>query len=195
MSRARSTSSPTSIGASQTCRRESVSGYPSPERSSLIPTFCSSTNRLGRSTRPTLVTRSPPPPAMPSGSPSALRRRACQVRRRLSSVLNSNQFGQDLRSVSFESLDQTSLSPSQTIAYTAGAVHEAAIAVGRSTISVRFSRASAAAAFAERFGDMLGHCPPDVVIYAVALNGEAYFWRSPDRVRRWSEDPSDELLV
>ncbi len=100
-----------------------------------------------------------------------------------------------MRSVSFESLDQTSLSPRQTVAYTARAVHEVAIDVGRSTISVRFSRASAAAIFAERFGDMLAHCAPDVVIYAVALEGEAYFWLSPNRVRRWSEAPSDELLV
>jgi hypothetical protein len=109
--------------------------------------------------------------------------------------LNQKQFGQNYRSVSFESLDRTSLSPSQTLALTARAVHEVAIDVGRATISVCFSRASAAAAFAERFGDMLGNSAPSVVIYAVALDGEAYFWLSPDRVRRWSEDPSDELLV
>jgi len=117
------------------------------------------------------------------------------VRRHFSSVLNTKQSRPNLRSVSFESLGRTSLSPSQAVAYAARAVHEVAIAVGRSTISVRFSRASAAAGFAERFGDMLGHRPPNVVVYAVALDGEAYFWVSPDRVRRWSEDSSDELLV
>jgi hypothetical protein len=101
----------------------------------------------------------------------------------------------NVRSVSFASLDETCLSPSRTAAYMACAPHAVAIEVGRSTIAVRFSRASAAAAFAERFADMLGHQAPDVVIYAVALDGAAYFWLSPDRVRRWPEDPSDELLV
>jgi len=117
------------------------------------------------------------------------------VRRHVGSVLNGNQFGLHVRSVSFESLDQTSLSPSQTVAYAARAVYDVAIDVGRSTISVRFARASAAAIFAERFGDMLGNYPPSLVIYAVDLEGEAYFWLSPDRVRRWSERPNDDLLV
>jgi hypothetical protein len=74
-------------------------------------------------------------------------------------------------------------------------VHEVAISVGRSTIAVRFSRGSAAAAFAERFSDMLGRSRSDALVYAVALHDQAYFWLSPDRVRRWPEDPSDELLV
>jgi hypothetical protein len=122
-------------------------------------------------------------------------RRPGQVRRHVSPVLNGNRVSPNLRSVSFESLEETRLSPGQAAAYADHARHEVVIAVGRSTIAVRFSRASAAAAFTERFGDALGYQAPDVVIHAVALDGEAYLWLSPDRVRRWPESPGDELLV
>lgn len=104
-------------------------------------------------------------------------------------------FGRNLRSVSFESLEQTRVSPNQAALNATLAPHEVVIAIGRSSIAVRFSRASAANAFAERFGDVLGGQAPDTIVFAVALQGEAFFWRSPDRVWRWSEDLSDELLV
>jgi hypothetical protein len=69
------------------------------------------------------------------------------------------------------------------------------LAIGDEAIGVRFSRASAANAFAERFGDMLSPIAPKAVIFAVTSAGKAYFWRTPERARFWPDDPSDELLV
>jgi len=100
-----------------------------------------------------------------------------------------------VRRISFESLEETRLSASEAATYASLARHEVSIAFGRSTIAVRFSRPTAAAAFGERFGDMLGERPADAVVYAVALDGQAYFWSTPGRVRRWPEDPDDDTLV
>jgi hypothetical protein len=97
--------------------------------------------------------------------------------------------------VSFDSLEPAQLSPRRAAAYAARARHEVAIAVGHSTIAVRFSHPSAAAAFAVRFGDMPGDGPPAAVAYAVAFPDEAYFWLSPDRARRWPHRINDHLLV
>jgi len=97
--------------------------------------------------------------------------------------------------VSFASLEPVQLAPEQAAAYAASAEHEVALAIGRATIAVRFSRASAAAAFAERFGDMLGAGTPDMVAYAVELPGESFFWVAPDRARRWPHRIDDVLLV
>jgi hypothetical protein len=97
--------------------------------------------------------------------------------------------------VSFGSLEPAPLSPEVAAAYAARAQHEVVLAVGRTTIGVRFSRAPAATAFAERFGDMLSDAAPAVVAYAVELQDESYFWVSPDRARRWAGPISDHLLV
>jgi hypothetical protein len=97
--------------------------------------------------------------------------------------------------ISLESLAKACFSRGQAERYASHARHEVVIAVGRSTVAVRFSRFSAAQAFAARFGDMLENRPPDAIIHAVALDNEAYFWLSPDRVSRWSGNLSDELLV
>ena len=97
--------------------------------------------------------------------------------------------------VSFYSLEPTRLSSSRALGYAARARHEVAIAIGRSTVAVRFSRHSAAAAFAERFGDMQGTAMPSSIVYAVDLNDEAFFWLSPDRARRWPLAINDELLA
>ena len=37
--------------------------------------------------------------------------------------------------------------------------------------------------------------PPNTVVYVVATGGEALFWQWPDRVRRWTGNVDDELLV
>lgn len=99
------------------------------------------------------------------------------------------------RQVSFESLEPARLSPERIAAYADLARHEVKIAVGRATVAVRFSRASAAAAFADRFADMLGDGEPFTVAYAVDLEDEAYLWVSPERVYRWPEPIGDHLLV
>jgi hypothetical protein len=99
------------------------------------------------------------------------------------------------RTISFESLEETRLSANEAATFAKHARHEVSIALGRSTIAVRFSRPSAAAAFGERFGDMLGQRAADAVVYAVALDGQAYFWRTPGRARRWPENPSDDMFV
>ena len=100
-----------------------------------------------------------------------------------------------LRIATFESLETVPLSAEDSAAYARVALHEVVIALGIATIAVRFSPASAAAAFAERFGDMLADRTGDIIVYVVALDREAYFWLSPGDARRWSEPASDELLV
>jgi hypothetical protein len=97
--------------------------------------------------------------------------------------------------VSFDSLERARLSPDRIAACADLARHEVKIAVGRATVAVRFSRASAAAAFAERFADMLGDGEPFTVAYAVDLDDEALFWVSPERLFRWPRAISDHLLV
>jgi hypothetical protein len=99
------------------------------------------------------------------------------------------------RRISFESLEETRLSAADAAAYAARACHEVAVGIGHATLAVRFSRASAAAVFAERFADMRVDRAPDAVVFAVAFGAEAYFWRFPDRVRRWPDVPSDALLA
>jgi len=97
--------------------------------------------------------------------------------------------------ITFESLDHVRLTPHEAQRYAGDAEHEVVIAVGCATIAVRFSRPSAARAFAERFGDTLGEAAPDRVIYAVEVGGQAFFWRVADQTRRWPEVPTDELFV
>jgi hypothetical protein len=97
--------------------------------------------------------------------------------------------------VFYDSLESTAFAPDRAAAYASIAEHEVTIAVGSSTIAVRFSRSTAAAAFAERFGDMLGYGTPSCVAYAVSFQDEAFFWGCPDRVRRWPRAISDELAV
>lgn len=103
--------------------------------------------------------------------------------------------GSQERPVSFESLEQTQLSPQRAAQFAATAIYKVTLAVGLTTIAVCFSRLSAAADFAERFGDMLATREADLVVYAVDRRGEAYFWRSTDRARRWCGPISNELLV
>ncbi len=103
--------------------------------------------------------------------------------------------GPSRRAVSFESLEQAPLSAPQAAAYAARAAHQVTFAVGRHTIAVRFSRASAAAAFAERFADMQCDRAPDTLVHAVARDGEAFFWRHAERARRWPAHADDGLLM
>jgi hypothetical protein len=63
---------------------------------------------------------------------------------------------------------------------------------GATAIAVRFSRASAAAAFAERFADMCCERVPHTVVYAAAAAGEAFFRQDADRALRWPADADDE---
>jgi uncharacterized protein with PIN domain len=88
-----------------------------------------------------------------------------------------------LRIATFESLEVTPLSADDAAAYARLASDEVVLAIGTATIGVRFSRGSAAAAFAERFGDMLAHRAGDIIVYAVALEREAYFFLSPGDAR------------
>jgi len=91
-------------------------------------------------------------------------------------------------------LERTCFSPREAAALAGQASFRVAIAVGSKTIAVCFSRASAAAAFAERFEDMLSTRAADVTIFAVDLDGEAFFWRSSDEVYRWRGPLHRELL-
>jgi hypothetical protein len=98
-------------------------------------------------------------------------------------------------SVRFESLDERALTVREAAACAALARHEVRFSVGRSTIAVRFSRASAAAAFADRFGDMPATRAADLTVYAVVNDRGAFFWRTPEHVRCWPRDLDDALLV
>jgi hypothetical protein len=99
------------------------------------------------------------------------------------------------RRISFESLERTQLSPAEQAMHAARGRHEVVLAVGRTTIAVRFARASAATLFAQRFADTLGDGAADVVVWAIDADACGYFWRSPDRVWRWTGELSDALLI
>jgi hypothetical protein len=97
--------------------------------------------------------------------------------------------------VTFDSLERTQLTNDRARAYASRAVHDVRIGVGSATISVRFSRAAAAAAFAERFADMRGTSEPAITAYAVDFSDEAFFWCSSQRVHRWPQRAGDGLLA
>jgi hypothetical protein len=98
------------------------------------------------------------------------------------------------RSASFESLERTRFTPREASAHVVRATFRVAIAIGSTTVAICFSRASAAAAFAERFEDMLAARVADVTIFAVERDGEAFFWRSFDEVYRWQGPLNRELV-
>ena len=101
----------------------------------------------------------------------------------------------DVRSISLESLEKSELAPNDAVTYAARAIHRVTLAIGRATIAVRFARASAAAAFAERFGDMLGCGVADATVFVVDCGPRTYFWLTLDRAYCWTAAVSDELLV
>jgi hypothetical protein len=97
--------------------------------------------------------------------------------------------------VRFESLLEKPLPAERADRLAAGAAHEVVFGIGARRIAVRFSRASAAARFAERFGDLLAAGPAETIVHAVEEDGSAYFWLTPDRARQWTGPLDDDLFA
>ncbi|MDQ2858129.1 MAG: hypothetical protein M3R53_05675 [Candidatus Eremiobacteraeota bacterium] len=89
--------------------------------------------------------------------------------------------------IRFEALSRTRLAPERAAALAARAVHSIGFAVGTSTVSVNFSRAECAAAFAARYEDLASDRAPDFNAFAVEEASDAFFWAdATDRVWQWS---------
>jgi hypothetical protein len=97
--------------------------------------------------------------------------------------------------VLFADLEPARLSAIEAADRAEHAYHKVTIALGHSTVAVRFSRRSAAVAFAERYRDMLSPLEAAFTAYAVELEGESLFWFAPERAWRWAHPIDETLLV
>ncbi len=104
------------------------------------------------------------------------------------------------RTLSFASLEQTTLSSPRSDQMAAYATEPVAFAIGSVPLEVRFSAAGSADQFVARYADLPAHrrpssAIPGLTLFVVEHDQETLFWADPKIVWRWSGGPIDPHLV
>jgi len=102
--------------------------------------------------------------------------------------------------LSFSSLEHTTLSMQRSTRLSAQATEPVSFAIGSVLLEVRFSGADSAVGFVGRYADLPAHrgssgTAPSLTLFVVEADGQTFFWVDPQSVWRWSGGPIEPHLV
>ncbi|MBC5799834.1 MAG: hypothetical protein GIX03_10105 [Candidatus Eremiobacteraeota bacterium] len=104
------------------------------------------------------------------------------------------------RTLSFSSLEQTTLTPQRSAHLSSFGTEPVAFAIGSMPLEVRFSSTRSAAEFAARYADLPAHAGPSVPpsalkLFVVERLGHVLFWVDSQWVWRWAGGPIESDLI